>query len=178
MHIHISMYLLYFMLLMHSSAPFYFHIFLVNLQYVLENTLILFWKLQCCIAQMYINFFLDINPLIDIYFILDLLQLQITLWQVTLHMCRNVCVCHTHVIMHAYYRQYELNSINKGEINQKSHAWEPLAWVIKGDKSKNIKIYLLLSKVYLFYPHYPKSDFPMSQIQTVINSKNVQKHWP
>lgn len=75
-------------------------------------------------------------------------------------MHRKVCVCHTHIHYYKYivYREYELNSMNnKGEINQKSHTWEPLAWVRKGGKGKNIKFHLILSNL---IPIIPRVIFP------------------
>lgn len=61
----------------------------------------------------------------------------------------SVCITHIYYYTQIEYRHYKLNSINTGEINQKSHTWEPLARVMGGGEAgdKNKKIHLILSKV-------------------------------
>lgn len=78
--------------------------------------------------------YLAINLLINIYFVLDHLLLQIMLQQVSLCTCRNVCMCHRHIHHYTYlvHIQQELNSMNKEKINHNSQSWEPISTGYKG----------------------------------------------
>lgn len=66
--------------------------------------------------------------------------------------------------------------MNKEKTNHNSHTWETFSIGYKGEKKiKNLKLHLILSRVYLYFiPIITRVTF-LLQIQTVINSKDSER---